>query len=82
MHKYYSRQSLSFFSVIAPLLVGLDSTPTESHRNTTMALLLVSMVSTPTELLESPLWIGSLSLLFPYSFFIFSNFFHFFFHFL
>ena len=72
MHKQYSRQTLSFISVIAPLSVGLDSTLVESHRNTSMALLLASLVNTLAELLASPPCVGSLSLLSPYSFFIFN----------
>ena len=74
MHKQYSLQSLSFISGVAPLPAGLDSTPTESDRNTSMAPLLASLVSTLVELLASPLFIGSLSLLSPYSFSLFSFF--------
>ena len=70
MHKKYSRESLSFISGVALLLVGLDSTPTELHWNTSMAPLPTSLVITPKELLASPLHAGSLSLLPPYSFFI------------
>ena len=78
MHKQYSRQSLSFISGVAPLLAGLDSNSVESHRNTSMALLPISLVKTPVELFASLFYARSLSLLSPYSFFIFSNFFHFF----
>ena len=77
MHKQYSCQSLSFISGVDPLPVGLDSTSVESHRNTGMAPLLASLVSTPTELLASPPYAGSLSLLSPYSFFFLIFFFHF-----
>jgi len=70
VHKHYSCQSLNFIFGVAPLLVGLDSTSVESHRNTIMASLPVSLVSTPAELLASPLCTQSLSLLSPYSFFI------------
>ena len=68
MHKQYSRQSLIFISGVALLPSGLDSTPTESHRNISMASLPVSLVSTLVELLASPPCIGSLSLLSLYSF--------------
>ena len=79
MHKKYSRQSLSFISGVAPLLATLDSTSMEPHRNIRISLLPASMVSTPIELLASPLYAGTLSLIFPYSFFIFKFFtFHFF----
>jgi len=79
MHNHYSRQSLSFIFGVALLPTGLDSTPAESHSNTSMAPLPTSLVSTPVELLASPLCTGSLSLLFPYSFFIFFTFFIFYF---
>lgn len=42
---------------------NLDSTPTESRMNTNIASLPVSMDDTPMELLASPLYEGSLSLL-------------------
>ena len=74
VHKKYSCQSLSFISIVALLLAALDSTPTESHRNTSMALLPVSRGSTPTELLTSPLCARRLSLFrlfhFPFGFFL------------
>ena len=54
MHKQYSHHSLIFISGIAPLPAGLNSTSTESRKNTGMAPLLVSLVSTPAELLASP----------------------------
>ena len=72
MHKKYSRQSLSFISGVAPLPVSLDSTLVESHRNTSMAPLPASPVSTSAELLASPPYARSLSLLSPFSFFILS----------
>jgi len=79
VHKQYSRQSLSFISGVASLLASLDSTPVKSHRNTSMDPLPVSLVSTPVGLHASPLYVGILSLLSPYSFSIFfSNLFHFF----
>lgn len=83
MHKQYSRQSLNFISGVSPLPAGLDSTSTESYRNTSMAPLPASLVSTPAVLLASPLCVGSLSLLLPYSFsFFFQTFSTFsFFHF-
>lgn len=82
MHKKYSCHYLSFISGVAPLPVGLDSTPVESHRNTGMALLPATLVSTAKELLVSPLYTGSFSLLFPYSFSFFQTFLTFsFFHF-
>lgn len=68
MHKQYSGQSLSFISGVAPLPAGLDSTSVESHRNTSMAPLPTSLVNTLAELLASPPYTGSLSLLSPYSF--------------
>jgi len=71
VHKKYSRQSLSFISSVALVPAGLDSNPTESHRNTSITPLLVSLVSTLAELLPSPFYTGSLSLLSPYSFFLF-----------
>ena len=70
MHKQYSHDSLSFISGVAPLPAILDSTPVESHRNASMAPLLVSLVSALAELLASPPCARSLSLLLPYSFFI------------
>ena len=80
MHKQYIRQSLSFISGVAPLLAGLDSTSTESCRNTSITSLPASLVSTMVELIASPLCVGSLSLLSPYSFsfeFFTFHFFHF-----
>jgi len=81
----YDSQSLSFISGVSSLEAGLDSTPMEPRKNTSITLLLESLVNTLSELLASPLCAGSLSLLFPYSFFIFSKFSHFcfliFFHF-
>jgi len=71
MHKHYSLQSLSFISGIAPLPASLDSTLVESHRNTCMDLLAASLVSTSMKLFASSLYAGSISLLSPYSFFIF-----------
>lgn len=68
MHKQYSHESHSFISSVAPLPAGLDNTPMESHRKISIALLPVSLVSTPLELLASPPYMGSLSLLSPYSF--------------
>lgn len=70
MHKQYIRQSLSFICGVAPLLVSLDSTSMESHRNISMAPLLASLVSTLEELLASPPYTRSLSLISPYSYFI------------
>ena len=73
MHKQYSHKSLSFIFGVAPLLAGLDSTPVESRRNTSMASLLASLVITLVELLASPFYPGILSLLSPFiSFLIFS----------
>lgn len=77
MQKLYSCYSLSFIFVFAPLPAGLASTPAESRRNTIMVPLPTSLVNTLVELLSSPLCTGSLSLLLPYSFFIFLNFFTF-----
>ena len=48
---------------------GLDSTLIESRRNTSISMLLESLVSTPTEFPTSPLYVGRLSLLSPYFFF-------------
>ena len=76
VHKSYDRQSFSFISGVAPLPARLDSTPEESRRNTSITLLRASLVSTLVELLASPLYVGSLSLLSPYSFFIFSKILH------
>lgn len=82
VHKKYDYQSLSFIPSVAPLLAGLDNTLTESRKNTSIAPLLVSLVSTLAELLASPLYAGSLSLLLPYyvffKIFIFSFYFLFF----
>lgn len=43
----------------------MDITPTESSRNTYIAPLRASLDSTSTELLASPIYVGSLSLLLP-----------------
>lgn len=67
VQKQYSHQSLSFISVVAPLLAGLDNTPRKSHRNESMTPLPVRLVSTPMELLESPLCSWGLFCNFPYS---------------
>jgi len=80
VHKQYDSQSLSFIYGVALLPIGLDSTLVESRRNTSIASLPGSLVSTSAMLFASPLCIGSLSLLSPYSFFIFQNFSHFHFH--
>jgi len=50
---------------VAPLLVGLDSTLTESPKNTNISQLPTSLESTLVELLASPLYAGNLSLIFP-----------------
>jgi len=77
VHNQYSRQSLSFIYGVPPLRAGLDSTPAESHSNTSMDSLPVILVSTSMELLASPLGARSISLRLPYSFFfyLFFNFF-------
>jgi len=77
VHKKYSRHSLSFISGVVPLPAGLNSTPVESHKNTSMAPFPTSLPSTLAKLLASPLYARSLSLLSPYSFSFFQFFFTF-----